>query len=462
MSADIEKGKIYLEEEKPIIEFPTLVKIFMAFMALGAGLSLLFLPWYIALFLFIGLALTVAIFLNLYIGILIFLVGAFFHPTYWFPQLQALHLARNLAFGVLFLWGFHTIIYRDFRLVKAPQNIFMLLFFSLAFCTTFRAFDYTFSYFLEFSAKALVLYFAIANLIRKRQEIIFLVWFLVGISFISALVGIYQYIHGIGVYYAEEGIVRISGLAEDANVYAMDLAISLPMAIALFFCYEKPIVKIITAGIVSILIVTIILTYSRAGLIQLLSVLFFSVGIRIFQKRKLLGTLAFIAAMVIFLPLVPEKYIERAKTITQFSDPAIGKRLAGWKVGLGLISEHPFSGVGFGMFRYTFLLRAVTTEDTPYKQALDAHNLYIHTGAEMGIGGLLLLLVLLFLTLRDLRMVKKIFKEKNDFLLAEISSAVQISLLVYLLGGMFISYLQLLIFWIMLPIAVALKQLATE
>lgn len=462
MDRDTEKRKIYLEEERPIIEFPTLVVLAIAFSAFCVGLSLVFLPWQIALFLFLGLCLAIAVFLNLYVGILIFLIGAFFHPTYWFPALQELHLARNLAFGILFIWGLHTIIYRDFRLIKAPQNFLIIAFFSLGFATTFKAFDLSFPYFLEFSSKAMVLYFAIVNVVRKRKEVIFLIWFIAGISFVLALIGIYQYTHNIGVYYPAEGLLRVRGLAEDPNLFAMDLVISLPIVIGLFFCYRLILVRAIGAGIISVLIVTTILTFSRAGAIQLMSALFFSLGVRIFKKRKFLGVLTFVAALVIFIPLIPQKYWARIQTTTKFSDPAVDMRLVGWKVGLEMMRENFFTGVGFGMFRPRFFEKAISSAEIPYKQTLDAHNVFIHTGAEMGIGGLLLLLLLLFFTFKNLRQAKKIFYERKDSFLTEISSALEVSLVVYLLGGIFISYLVLLIFWIIVPLAVVLKQLSIE
>jgi O-antigen ligase len=299
-------------------------------------------------------------------------------------------------------------------------------------------------------------------MIRTRKQVAFLIWFVVGISFISALVGIYQYINHIGLYYAQEGILRISGFAEDANVFAMDLTVSLPLAIGFFFYYKRPIIRTIMSGVIITLILATMLSYSRAGLIQLLSVLFISVGIRIFRKRKILGFLLFVAAIGIFLPLIPSKYMERAQTMFKGEDTAIDVRLTGWKVGLELIKENPINGVGFGMFRYAFAEKAMTSSDIKYKEKLDAHNLYIHTGAELGLIGLLLLLFLIFYTFRDFRTAKNNFKEKEDSLFFEISGALEISLLVYLLGGMFISYLQLQIFWIMIPLAVVLRQMSIK
>jgi O-antigen ligase len=462
MQDSVDRTYKHQSEESPLLELPTLVKLFIILIAFCIGASFWVLPWYVVAFLFVGFCIGLAIFLDLYIAIIVFIIGTFFHPTYWVPQLQELHLARNLAFGILLIWGFHIIIYRDFKIEKAPQNILIAVFFTIGFLSTLKDFDYSFPFFLEVSSKALAIYFTIANLVKSRKQLLFLVWFLVAINFISALVGIYQYTHHIGVYYAPEGILRISGFAEDANVYAMDLVISIPIAIAFIYACKKASVKAVLAGVILIIVAATILSFSRAGLMQLATVMFLSVGIRLIKKNKFLGIMAMVIAIAVMIPLVPQKYWERASTITQFSDPAIGKRLAGWKVGTDLFMENPLIGVGFGMFRYEYFMKSITSSDVRFKMGLDAHNLYIHTAAETGIFGLLFLILLIIFTFKYLSAAKKNFMTKGDLYLAEISSAIQISLLVYLLGGMFISYLQLLIFWIIIPLAVVLNRFSRK
>ena len=377
------------EEERPIVELPTLIIIGIIFMSFCFALSVLFLPWYLSLFLFIGLCLSISVFFNLYLGILIFLVGAFFHPTYWFPQLQAFHPARSLAIGVLFIWGFHTLFYRDFRFVKAPQIFFLIGFLIIALISTFNQyFDFCFGHFLEFGTKAFVLYFAIANLVKSRGQVIFFSWFLVTIGLVLAMIGIYQYINHIGVVYREEGILRISGLAEDPNLFAMDLATIIPVGIGLFFAGSDKLKKMIILCITFLMAVTTILTFSRAGFLQLSTVLFFSVGLRAFRKNKFLTFITILLVVLMVLPLVPEKYWQRMQTMTNLSDPAIGKRISGWIVGTELIIENPIRGVGLGIFRYKFAEHALSSANVPYKERLDAHNTYIHTAAEIGIFGL--------------------------------------------------------------------------
>lgn len=463
MNENIEKRKIYLEEEKPIIEFPVLVTAALIFMAFCMGLSLIFLPWQIVLILFLGLCLSIAVFLDLYIGVLIFLIGAFFHPGYWFPALSELHPARNLAFAVLFIWGFHTIVFHDFKIVKSKQNFIIIGFLTFCLISTFnKYFDFNFSFFIEFGTKALVLYFAIANLIKSRNQVIFFAWFLMTIGLVLALIGIYQYIHHIGVVYREEGLIRISGMAEDANVFALDLTMTLPITLGLFFASSKTTRKIFIFLVAALLTITTVLTYSRAGFLQLLIVLFFCLGIRFFRKRGFISVIVVLLVIMMFSFFLPEKYIQRMQTVTKFSDPAVGHRVTGWIVGTQMFLEHPLKGVGLGRFRFEYIERAAHSPELTWKGYLDAHNIYIHTAAEIGIFGLIFLLILIYLTFKDINESKRIFMAKNDKLMWEISNSIQIALISFLIGGMFISYLHLLIFWIIIPLVITIKQVSLK
>ena len=71
---DNPKQPAILEEERPLIEFPALIKIAIGFGAFLIGLSLLALPWYLALALFMAVAGMIAIFFDPYVGLIAFLV----------------------------------------------------------------------------------------------------------------------------------------------------------------------------------------------------------------------------------------------------------------------------------------------------------------------------------------------------------------------------------------------------
>ncbi|MGH8703245.1 MAG: O-antigen ligase family protein [Burkholderiales bacterium] len=71
-----------------------------------------------------------------------------------------------------------------------------------------------------------------------------------------------------------------------------------------------------------------------------------------------------------------------------------------WKFSLDLIREHPFSGVGFGLFAAEDLYREKFPEA---KDSLNthAHNPFLNSAVQMGLGGVAALLFLLFCLFRE-------------------------------------------------------------
>lgn len=451
-----------LEEERPLLEFPTLIKLVIILGSFFVGLMSFLLPWYFALLAFFALAVLIAIFFDPYVGLLAFLVGSLLHPVEFFANiLGPLHLSRNLAFGVLFMWIFHTIVYRDFKIVKTKQNIFILLFVGTLFISTFRHFDYSFPSFLEF-VKLLVLYFLVVNLVKTRKKLLIMIWGLVILGAAACLIGIYQHAHGIGVDYGE-GVIRIRGTALDPNDYAMHLVILIPLVFGLLFNYRNIIVKVILLFIFVLLILNIVFTYSRAGLVALVFVLALSfLRFSIQRQWKILPIILIVIAFSVLLPFIPAQYWARAKSISDFSDPAIQARLDTWKTGLEMMMDYPFRGIGLGAFQYEYILRAYMTPDVKTRIALFSHNAYLQIGAEVGIFGLAFFLLLLFFSWQDLQKAERNFQKRNDSLFSGLALGLRLGLLGYLVCAIFLTQAFLTMIWIILPLAMVMKKFSVN
>jgi O-antigen ligase len=71
-----------------------------------------------------------------------------------------------------------------------------------------------------------------------------------------------------------------------------------------------------------------------------------------------------------------------------------------WKYSVDLIRERPFTGVGFGLFAAEDLYRAKFKEGMELANT-HAHNPFLNAAVQMGLGGLAVLLFLLFSILRE-------------------------------------------------------------
>jgi len=80
----------------------------------------------------------------------------------------------------------------------------------------------------------------------------------------------------------------------------------------------------------------------------------------------------------------PPAVVGRAVSVANANDYSIRGRLSFWRAGLKMLADYPIAGTGPGTYAYS---SAAYQPDVRYF-ARDVHNLYIQTGAEMGIIGI--------------------------------------------------------------------------
>lgn len=94
---------------------------------------------------------------------------------------------------------------------------------------------------------------------------------------------------------------------------------------------------------------------------------------------------------------------KRAKTIADMEELSVKSRIGIWKTSLQSILKHPILGVGIGNYPL------VLGEDIANgKKGASAHNLYLDVAAEMGLLGLIALLLIF------LEILKKSWKARKE------------------------------------------------
>ena len=97
--------------------------------------------------------------------------------------------------------------------------------------------------------------------------------------------------------------------------------------------------------------------------------------------------------------------------------------------------RYPILGGGAGMFRD----RSQEFGRGYVRHGQEAHNIFIKVGAELGIGGLVFFIMLLYYSIRDVWEVHRGAKKVNPLSWEALQSlALTISLLVYIMAGMFL------------------------
>ncbi|MDO9583013.1 MAG: O-antigen ligase family protein [Desulfomicrobium sp.] len=244
----------------------------------------------------------------------------------------------------------------------------------------------------------------------------------------------------------------------DPNDIAMLFVIALPI-VYFFMSSRKGIAKVVLSGALLTLLFAFILTVSRGGFIGLMVI-----ALLILFKdryRSWVVKLAVLAVLTLaFVQFAPDTYWDRMKTITSEDDynlTADYGRKQLWLRGLGLMLDNPVTGVGAGAF--------MTGLGYSYGDAggkwLTAHNAFVQIGAELGVGGFVLFILLILTSIRWMRRLRNKYASrpgdfKNHLWLI---TALEVSLWGYVATAMFLSAAYFAMFYFLIALCCILRKL---
>ncbi len=225
------------------------------------------------------------------------------------------------------------------------------------------------------------------------------------------------------------------GILENPNDLAINIAINFPLCVAFFFAAKKPLAKVFWGVSLIFMLWGVVATYSRSGLIAMVvtvAICIWEFGIR--GKRTALLVSAVLIGMIgIGVVVVTPNYLIRIESMALGNIEGSGDRgsLEARKEllreSVRLMVRHPIFGVGPGNFSsYTLTWRV-------------AHNTYTELGAEAGVPAVFLFLLMLGLTLRKIRRVRKLpgYESSEDIRLW--TSALWAAMAAYMAGALFAS-----------------------
>lgn len=224
------------------------------------------------------------------------------------------------------------------------------------------------------------------------------------------------------------------GILENPNDLAINIAINFPLAVA-FMLGEKGALRrgSWAVGLAFMLYATVA-TYSRSGLIALLITILICLweyGIKGRRMLLLVGT-GIVGVCGMAVVLGTPRYLTRVGTIFTQSNlegsldkNSIAARKELLLESLRLTMQHPIFGVGPGNF-------AVVTQ-----RWQPTHNTYTGISSETGLPGIILFVLLLVLSLRKVKNVRKLpgYEEHENVRLW--TSALRAALIAYIVGATF-------------------------
>jgi O-antigen ligase len=289
-------------------------------------------------------------------------------------------------------------------------------------------------------------------------------------AMITAWIVIHTYVAIVGIMNRGVGT---GGTLGDENDVALAINMAIPFAFFLALEARAKSKGILCLIITGIFLVCNAVTLSRGGFVGLIVVGLFC-WLR--APRKIVSTVAVLLLAFSMVHFAPDKYWEEVHTILEEADNPVGTgqgRIHSWKAGWRMFLDYPILGVGPGNFPWH-----IASYEPPEGFAgilhggRAAHSVYFTLIPELGIVGTILFAWMLYLSLKDLRFIRRVAREASGKTLEKgswlhrkidyVALALEGSLLGFLVSGAFLSALYYPNFWIWMGMVKALRRTGQE
>ena len=306
----------------------------------------------------------------------------------------------------------------------------------------------------ERTAKVIGFSILTAQMMSSRPRIEAFIWVQVICIAFSAIPGALK-----TIYWGGGGmtVVGVQGsFIDDRVAYAVVLPMIMPLT--LFLAQQTTLLPksrwltFAMRGIFACCLVALVGTFARTALFSGGAALTSLVA----KARNRIWTLVVAAALVFLVfQLAPDSWFQRMDTTVEYqNDPSVVGRLDAWEWSWNIALQHPLTGGGFGVFT----LNKPPVNEPGGAGYLEAHNVFFEVLAEHGFIGLALFCGLIAATYRSCGAVRRMAAGQDELLWArDLAAMLQISLLAFVAGGMFISVATSPFLYDLVPIAVGLR-----
>jgi len=294
------------------------------------------------------------------------------------------------------------------------------------------------------ASKAIIFGIFLPFVLRTRQRIEAAVMFmLLCIGAITISGGIKTLVGGGGYGSLNLLVDSNTGLYEGSTISAVAIAL-IPMILYAYSWNQifpkQRLTLLLAAGLIFSAILIPVGTEARTGLICL-GVLSFLLFLRA-KRKMLIGAAAAVLAVAV-VPVLPDSFTGRMSTIKSYDeDSSASTRVAVWNWTWEFVKEHPFGG-GFYAYKLNRIKMTLQNGDgttrTVEDEARAFHSSYFEVLGEHGYPGLMLYLTILATALVQLRSLYTRFRANDqDRWIAELARALGQTLLIYVVGSLFV------------------------
>ncbi len=324
------------------------------------------------------------------------------------------------------------------------------------------------------------LYFLLINVVRTPDMLRLSTWVLIVGGALVSVLSVHQVVtsnydsnyfgfaqvtnaaFGTGVSTLTGEIVqpRLAGSVGESNRFAQIMLMLVPLGIYRFIGEPTRILRIV-AGILTVAITLgVVLTFSRGAAVGLGLLAVALVALRLVRGRHLVTMVVALALVFVAFP----QYATRLESLTAVGslaadggasaiDNSVLSRATETLAAALVIVDHPIIGVGPDMFplyyeQYAQVVGLLVRNDA----AREAHNLYLGVGAELGLVGLAVFLVIAVLTARMIMAARRRSLVRRPDL-ERLTTPFLLGLMTYYVTGMFLHLSFGRFYWLILAVA---------
>jgi O-antigen ligase len=304
-------------------------------------------------------------------------------------------IERLFAIAMIIVAFMHN----KFRIVRSPTNKWVFSLLALQFILSPFAYNtgYAVDQGIEY-AKMVILYMLMLSVVDDEATLKVLVKAYVFTMMFYALHSLLEYHNGRMMW--RMGISRMMGVDEtmgDPNAFAASIILSLPMVYCLLRFETRRLMRRLYYCYYILAVICVVLTGSRSAFVGMLLILSIWVAAQK-GKRKLLMMVTAVLLCAVLWSVMPQEKQERIRSLwdddagpANAHESAEG-RLEGFKVSCKMFKQRPFTGVGAGGKNFIGYRMTHNIDEEGHESPTQAHNLYGEVLAELGTGGVLLLL----------------------------------------------------------------------
>lgn len=301
----------------------------------------------------------------------------------------------------------------------------------------------------------LLLFFSVTIVVNSKRVFKKIIFAITVSTLYTSIVGLAQFVLGKGgMGWSDNdeyigGLSRISSTFANPNVYGEFLIITICISLVAILLSDSWVQRIVFGGCFALQLVNLALTYSRGCYIAVVLAIFIVVWC---CDKRLLSVGIF--AIPILPYVLPQNMLTRLLSVGSYlKDTSVSYRMSIWKAAFKIVKNHWFIGSGVGTAAFTaFYLDYMI----PGVDAQHSHNWFMQITIEMSVVALVVMLLILFYSIKDVScVVKKNKSMESKFALIPLVAGICGVFFEGLVDHIFYNNIVYMSFWLIIAILVS-------